>query len=279
MDANLLRSAEEIARVGLTAWASKELVGKLLGPSAEYLGGEAANLIRKCNINVATIFQKAARKLGTRLDEPGQVPPRILKGVVEEGAFVEDPLVAEYLAGVLAASRTSNPKDDIGLGMLATLKQLSTYDLRLHYLFYRSFRSLYAGSDLFISDRASSAQMLVFLPLRWYRSVMNFSPSEDAPAILGHSSGAIQRAGLANDGATGPPEYLQQFFLGVKESGFVGQVCTFGAELFLWAHGMRDLRIQVLLDKSVAWTDVWDVPSLADVRRVSNDGPVAFGRK
>jgi len=100
---------------GLTAFASKEILTKLLGQTADYIGGEIKNLVEKCNVNIGDIFIKAYRKLGTRVEEPGTVNPRVLKSVFDEGRFCEDDLVKEYFAGVLASSRTSDGKDDRGV--------------------------------------------------------------------------------------------------------------------------------------------------------------------
>ncbi|MDX8128321.1 hypothetical protein QLH52_13575 [Methylomonas sp. OY6] len=37
---------------GLAVLGSKEILDKLLGPSADYIGNETKNLIAKCNINL-----------------------------------------------------------------------------------------------------------------------------------------------------------------------------------------------------------------------------------
>jgi len=37
---------------GLALMASKDLLTKLLGPAAEYIGGEIKGLVEKCNFNI-----------------------------------------------------------------------------------------------------------------------------------------------------------------------------------------------------------------------------------
>src|SRR5205823_167718 len=55
---------EAIAKTALAAWASKDTMAKVLGPTADYLGGEVARFAAKCNINIGEMFQRAVRKIG-----------------------------------------------------------------------------------------------------------------------------------------------------------------------------------------------------------------------
>src|SRR4051812_30456729 len=95
----------------LTLLGPAYLVGKVLGPTADYVGEGVRDWTERRAENVQSVFRKAGRKLGDELDEPGGVPPRVLKGVLEEGQFAEDDLTREYLGGVLASSRTSSARD------------------------------------------------------------------------------------------------------------------------------------------------------------------------
>jgi hypothetical protein len=45
-----------VAGTGLAILGSKELLGRLLGPSADYLGGEVSTFVQKCNINLDSVF-------------------------------------------------------------------------------------------------------------------------------------------------------------------------------------------------------------------------------
>jgi hypothetical protein len=67
---------------GLVVLGSKDLLGKLLGPAADYIGGEIKGFVEKCNINIDNIFSKATNKLGPKLNDPGVVNPRVLKHVL-----------------------------------------------------------------------------------------------------------------------------------------------------------------------------------------------------
>ena len=127
------------------ALGSKDLVLRVLGPTAEYLGAGLADWTKRSVENTGRIFQKAVEKLGTRINEPGGVPPKVLKGILENAPFCDDELAAEYFGGVLAASRSGIERDDRGAAFLALVDRLSAYQLRSHFLFYEMIRVLYEG--------------------------------------------------------------------------------------------------------------------------------------
>ncbi len=71
-----------------SAVGGAKLVEKLLGPTADYVGTGLKNWAEKRVTNASRIFEKAAEKLGSRIDEPGAVPPRVLKEILDEGPIV-----------------------------------------------------------------------------------------------------------------------------------------------------------------------------------------------
>jgi len=131
----------------------KDLMVKLLGPSAEYLGEEGQKYAEKKVKNLKRIFSNAENKLGPILDEPGGggVSSRVLKEIVNEGAFCEDELTAEYYGGMLASSRSGDSKDDRAVPMMALIKSLSSIQIRAHYVIYQTLRQLFLESKLNIS--------------------------------------------------------------------------------------------------------------------------------
>jgi hypothetical protein len=80
-----------------TAVGSAKIVEKLLGPTADYLGTGIRSWTERSVANVGRVFQKAAERLGDRIEKPGSVPPKVLKNVLEEAASSEDELTAELL--------------------------------------------------------------------------------------------------------------------------------------------------------------------------------------
>jgi hypothetical protein len=114
-----------------------QLAPRLLGPTVDYLGEGLLNST-KAAANLSRIFVKALGKLGQSANEPGTVPPRVLKVILDEGPFCDDELGAEYFAGLLASSRTPGGKDEEGLSLLATVSRLPTTALLLHFGAYRA---------------------------------------------------------------------------------------------------------------------------------------------
>ena len=123
---------EPLTTVGLgavAAYLGKDGIQKLLGPTADYLGQGLRDFTEKRVQTSGQIFQIAESKLGTKLDTPGEVPPKVLKAVLDEGSFSNDSLAVEYLGGILASSRTEHGRDDRGARIAKVMDALSTYGL------------------------------------------------------------------------------------------------------------------------------------------------------
>lgn len=98
-----------------SAVGGAKIVEKLLGPTADYLGGEVKELTKKGINNLSNIFKNAGQKVGeVELNKPGKVPPKVLKGILSDGPWCEDDIQVEYFGGVLASSRSGISRDDRG---------------------------------------------------------------------------------------------------------------------------------------------------------------------
>lgn len=235
---------------GLAVIGSKDILVKILGPTADYVGGELKGLVEKCNLNLDSIFVRAKKKLGSRIDEEGQVSPRVLKHIIDEGRFCEDSIVADYYGGVLASSKSEVERDDRGVSILATIKSLSVYQLRLHYLFYSLVYCKYKGKGKSLGiDRA---KMSIYIPISVYLEAMQFSQSEDPSAILVHSAEGLVRSGLVESNFSyGSQEYLAKRFPAATESGVIMAPSVFGAEVFLWGQGVKGATGHEIVDKNL----------------------------
>ncbi|TAM45060.1 MAG: hypothetical protein EPN55_09405 [Gammaproteobacteria bacterium] len=223
---------------GLAVIGSKDILVKILGPTADYVGGELKNLVQKCNVNLDNIFIRAQAKLGPRLDEPGTVSPRVLKHILDEGRFCEDSIVADYYGGVLASSKSEIDRDDRGVAVLATIKSLSVYQLRLHYLFYSIVYGIYNGKGKSLGTDRN--EMSVYIPLSVYMQAMDFGPHEEPGAILIHSVEGLVRSGLVESRYSyGSKEHLAKTFSDATEPGLIMTPSVYGAEVFLWGQGIK----------------------------------------
>src|SRR3954447_16977596 len=133
---------EGIGRVAMEAWA----VRKLIGPTLDLVGRDVLPGMAERGIeNFGRVLQNGYSKLGSKADEPGEVPPRVLRALLEEAPYAEDEIVVEYLGGVLASARTGVARDDRAASYMALITRLSVYDLRMHYIGYHCAHRLFAG--------------------------------------------------------------------------------------------------------------------------------------
>lgn len=240
-----------------SALGSAKLVEKMLGPTAEYIGAGLKNWTEHRVNNVANIFAKAKAKLGDRIDEPGAISPRVLKGVLDEGSFCDDPLMAEYFGGVLASSRSRVNRDDRGVTWASVVARLSAYQVRSHFLVYRTIYDRFAGQNFQfnIEDRK---KLSILLPFSTYCKSMDFAKDETAQlgTLLNHAFFGLSKEKLIEPFIYGNAEKLKKHvsedFNPPDEGGIWVTPSVLGVELFLWAHGQGNLPISALLHLELA---------------------------
>lgn len=234
-----------LALLGSTI-GSVKIVEKILGPTADYLGDSLKNWTEKRVKNVARIFEIARIRLGERVNEPGSVPPKILKGILDEGSFCDDSLSAEYFGGVLASSRTEVGRDDRGAVYIALLTKLSAYQIRTHFIFYLGLLSLYRNLDLKIGSDKN--KLVTFLSADSYQRAMEYNQSESrmGGALFGHALSGLVKEDLLwrNVYAVGSDDYLKSIYSRyskkITTAGFNYAPSELGSELFLWVHGISN---------------------------------------
>jgi hypothetical protein len=262
------------AGTGLTvlgaAAGSAKLVEKILGPTAEYLGGGLRDWTERSVQNLGRIFQKAEEKLGNRIEAPGAVPPKVLKSVLDEGAFSDDELAQEYFGGVLASSRTEVGRDDRGAAFAALAGRLSAYQLRSHFFFYTLLRSVFQGCDINLGVPSGRSQCKLFMPFASYVVALEFSPSENASLIVSHVMFGLARENLIEDQFEfGPVEHIKKSLQDAADGGLMFSPSALGIELFLWAHGRGDLRLNSILDPSITLSSKAKLKTAPGIRGVA----------
>jgi len=242
---------EPLTTVGLgavAAYLGKDGIQKLLGPTADYLGQGLLDFTQKRAQTIGQIFQKAESKLGPRLDTPGEVPPKVLKAVLDEGSFCSDSLAVEYLGGILASSRTEHGRDDRGARIAKVMDALSTYQLRTHYLIYATVRTLFSGGGLSL-NMEGRPKMQIFIPFPSFFEAMDFSDAElgQLSSLLGHIFFGLHGDNLLEgDWQYGHKDSMVKLFPGATDGGIVCQPSALGGELFLWAFGHADKPLDYL---------------------------------
>jgi hypothetical protein len=219
-----------------------------LGPTADYLGDELQHWTARRVENVQRIFSKAEKRLGAAaIDEPGGVPPRVLKEILDEGSYWDDELGAEYFGGILASSRTQDARDDRGAALAALVSRLSTYQLRCHYLFYSGAQRLMAGKSLNLSldnERADHANIF----MSWDAWLVGMDLEDETNydrwiGIFEHCVLGLIREGLIEESyKSGSRKHLEQIEMRVfPAGGVIFRLSMLGVELFTAAHGLDRL--------------------------------------
>ena len=149
------------------------MIEKLLGPTCEYLGQNIQQLTKKMHDNIiAKIFINAESKLGDRINQEWKVPPKVLKSIIENGAWCEEELQCEYFGGVLASSRSSISRDDRGAYLSNLVSELRSYQIRMHYLIYSEIHRLFSDKEFNVCESAIRNKLEIFGTLANFRGIM-----------------------------------------------------------------------------------------------------------
>lgn len=258
---------EPITTVGIgaiAAYLGKDGLQKLLGPTADYLGGELQEFTKKRIENVGKIFSKAEQKLGENINYPGQVPPKVLKTIVNEGSYCEDSVAVDYFGGILASSRTELGRDDRGARIAKILDGMSTYQIRSHYIIYSLIKKKFkdSGYQYNIEDRP---KMQLFIPMNVYVASMQFDEKElqQFSAIINHALFGLSNDDLIESFQYGPKDYIQKHFPEATCDGILVSPSAFGAELYLWGYGEGNRALSFALNDGEL-LDLPDVPLVLD---------------
>lgn len=223
------------------AVGSAKLLEKILGPTADYLGGEIRSYAEKGTRNLGRIFSHAVTTLGGKIEEPGQVPPKVLKEILQEGYFCEDELSAQYFGGVLASSRSGVTRDDRGASFVGLIGRLSAYQIRTHFIFYSVFRNMCSGRSENLGVRQERDKFSLFVPFAVFDGAMDFQDGEIRNVLVPHvMNGLTREALIAEEWVTGPANRLKREVPGIEiqTDGIIFGPSAVGIELCLWAHGL-----------------------------------------
>ena len=224
---------------GLAVIGSKDLLIKILGPTADYVGGEILGVVEKCNINLDNIFKTAESKLGDRLEQEGAVSPRVLKHILDEGRFCEDAVTAEYYGGVLAASKSDIINDDRGVSFLKQLESMSSFQIRLHYIFYFCLKKEFQGSEFNLGVADDCSKLDLYFPFELLHKAMGVEENIDGWNIITHAVTGLYKLGLIGVYSYGEMEAIKKHYKNATKAGFIIKPVLSGSELFLWGSGFH----------------------------------------
>lgn len=257
---------EPVTTIGLgvvAAYLGKDGVQKLLGPTADYLGGALKEFAQKRAENVGKIFANATQKLGGAIDNEGQVPPKVLKQIIDDGSFANDAIEIDYLGGILASSRTNLVRDNRGASLAKTVDSLSNYQIRAHFLIYTTIKNIFESKNI-TPNLDGRAKMGIFLPYNEFSSAMQYSNEEySSGSLLSHIFFGLNRAGLIESFNFGPEDHIKQFCPHAANGGIVLTPSANGIELFLWAFGKGSEDLSYIFSPEFS-ASITDVSGLVD---------------
>jgi hypothetical protein len=248
---------------GLTALGtgivSKDLIVKILGPTADYIGSVLKGWTERRVTNTRSILIKAAQRLGSRLDEEGTVPPRVLKEVLDEGSYCDDELTSSYFAGVLASSRSEHSRDDRGASLLKLVGRMTTYQVHSHYIYYSLFKQYLNGRSENITVDNECRKLSLYVPHAAFIHAMSFADTEDVESICTHIyTGLLKEKLIADRLVSGNRELLTSIYPRWEEEeedgGVLIRPSALGVELYQWVHGEGRQHPSQFLEQDVIYT-------------------------
>ncbi|CAN5611910.1 hypothetical protein BH24ACI2_BH24ACI2_07970 [soil metagenome] len=219
----------------------EKTIEKIIGPTLDDFGEDLRKWTARRKENFTRILESAWKKLGSKTETYGQVNPRVLKGILSEGTFCDDELMAEYFGGVLASSRSEVSRDDRGASFVALIGRLTTYQIRAHYIFYSIVKTLFDGrTDVSVISSKYRDRLETFVSNDSFNLAMEFSEKENVSVILPSVMSGLARENLI--------ERDFEVIGGEKTSRCGGNGIVFcptdlGTDLFLWVHGKSDVSV------------------------------------
>lgn len=250
------------------------LAHMVLGDSAKYLGGEL-KLFTESNVNnIKSILMRGKSKLGEHPTLNRNVSSRLVKDLIFEASFCEDPLIQEYYAGVLSSSKISLD-DDIGIAMSKLVSNLSHLQLRFHYAYYFCLQKYFASEPqneqplMALQEKGSSMGLSVVMQM------LNISNADTSRIenLLNHIFSGLQFAGLTGSTRYGDtsdlyPAYAERDATTIQCAG-----TSRGIELFLWANGLGHLSPSYFFSKEFNPSD-YTQSGLEKIQLKTMDQPI-----
>ena len=119
---------------------------------------------------------------------------------MNEGSYADDAIATEYFGGVLASSRTEVGRDDRGARLAKMIDNMSSYQLRSHYLIYSTISELFSHNEDSFNLPRSRRKLGLFMPFQGYFTGMAFTQQErNDGQILSHIFHGLHADGLIDN--------------------------------------------------------------------------------
>ncbi|MGH3462805.1 MAG: hypothetical protein ACRDP9_15190 [Kribbellaceae bacterium] len=244
------------------------MILKLFGPSAEYLGEHwRSKLEERAQRNAGRVASRAIEKLGSRIDQPGEIPPRALRGILEEAQYSEDEVSVEYVSGVLASSRTPDGKDDRATSITATISRLSSFSLLAHYIWYTEIKRLLHDVDQPDIANLGLDRAQIFMPFSTFRGAVSDERANDTGNLM-HAIHYLEKESLISVPAYGARHMIRNYLMSMttqhveavpEEGGMILAPTLVGMDLYLWSQGLGGTTTYMFFDETFKPEPIPDV--------------------
>jgi hypothetical protein len=225
---------------GALTFIIKPQIEKLLGPTVEYYGEELRDYFKKRRAqNCNNILEKSIKLLGSRLENIGSISTRIVGHLLTDGSFIENELMQEYYAGIIASSRTNDPIEDRALIFLKLLSEMSHYEIKSHYLFYSKIRDLNLNTRYNIFSSIESQMIKGYVSYNEFETFLGIKDWEyyDKKVLLSDIFFRFDKSALIENFIYGNIKRIRNIDPNTHEGDISFSCSVFGVQFYLWAHG------------------------------------------
>jgi hypothetical protein len=202
---------------------------RVLGPSADAVGEALRRYTEYRLRNVARIVECADARSGS-LAKAAVVNLRVVHVVLADGSYCDDELLAHYLGGLLAGSRTPEGRDDRAVSWSKVVTSLSSLQIRAHYLLYREWAARLRIIGVYeLGVPAGRLQATMEISSGEFGKLLAGDSEVDENDAVSHAIGGLIRLGLLDENFLYNAELVR-----VTPS-------TAGLELYGWAQGLPGL--------------------------------------
>jgi hypothetical protein len=208
---------------------ARTLLARVLGSSADAVSEAVRRYTEYRLRNVERILERAAAKSGSPFQGTA-VGLRVAHVVLADGSYCDDELMADYLGGLLAGSRTARGRDDRAVSWSKVITSLSALQIRAHYLLYREWAARLRIIGVYeLGVEAGRIQATMEISSEEFAKLLVADCEVDENDAMSHAIGGITRAGLLDDNFR-----YNGTFVRVTPS-------IAGLELYGWAQGLPGL--------------------------------------
>jgi hypothetical protein len=245
---------------------TQKLIVRLLGPAADAFGAALARSVAYRTRNFGRIGERASAKASIDGRE-GIVPPRVAYSILEDGSLCDDELMAEYLGGVLAGSRSPSGRDDRAIAWCRSISGMSWLQARAHFLLYREWADgLHGRTDLDLGINRNPAEL--HIELSEFISALVTDTGIGAQDALQHAVlGLVDLGLLENNYGAGDKTRMHSIW--AHSSKFDQLLITIpsvrGMELYGWAQGLPGLTVDKFATEAAVFATVPPIPRLTNI--------------